>query len=790
MTSQIKRLTRQTLIYGTGNVLTRFITFLLLPLYTHVLSPDEYGLVTLVYVFLGFMNIVYHYGLDAAFMRQYSEAKDDDEKRQLFSTAVWLSVGSSGLLSLIILSLSKPIAFSLLADSHYSHLFRLAAGILFLDALGHIPFASLRMQEKAGVFISIKLLNVITTLGLNIYFVAILHRGITGIFMSVFIASVVTTISVFFLSLLSLRPAFSFSLAKGYLKFGLPFVPAGLASIAMEMIDRYILAGLKDAATVGIYSAGYKLGIFMLLLTTAFHYAWQPFFLKMGKRKESRPLFARVYTYFLLASVFVWIVLSAFIHEIIRLRIAGYSIIGPSFYGAESIVPVILLAYIFQGAYLNFLPGIYFEKKTFYIPIITGSGAAVNIILNFILIPIYDMMGAALATVGGYMTMSVMTFFISRKLFAVPYEWGKIVRIILSAVASLAVILYFGETAPVKLIGVSIFIIGILAFRIVSPERRKRILFFSTFTTPFIEIDRQILQEIAAVRSVTAKGLWAIGKLKWLSLSSDILVVWFASTYSALLVFLGRVLRKKSIVIVGGADVNVDREMGYGMLTSLWKRDIVRYTLRHATHVLPVSKHLQERTRVIGDYDGGNINLVSPGLDPNLWLPGEKKEPVILTVATCPTEKRVRIKGVDLLIEAADLLPEVEFTIIGVETELRESLPSNVTILPPVKEEKLLGYYQRAKVYCQPSRIESFSFALAQGMLCECVPVGTNVGGIPEVIGQTGYLVPPENSEALASALKEALDSTAEKGSGARRHIQTNFSLEKRREKLERLIRE
>jgi len=462
---QIKQLTRQTLVYGAGNVLTRFVTFLLLPLFTNILTPQEYGLITLVYVFLGFMNIIYHYGLDAAFMRHYSEAEGNQQKRRIFSTALWLVLGTSGLLSLLVFGLAKPLSIVLLGHSQYYFLFTLAAGILCFDALAHIPFAFLRMKEKAGIFVSIKLLNVLITLGLNIYLVAFLKRGIVGIFTSAFLASVITALAVFITTFTFLKPTFSSSLARSLLKFGLPFVPAGLASITMEMIDRYILAILKDTATVGIYSAGYKLGIFMLLLTTAFQYAWQPFFLKMGKTDESRSVFSKIFSYYCKISLFVWIILSAFIHGIIRLRVLGYSLIGSSYYEAESIVPIILLAYVFQGVYLNFLPGIYFEKKTTYIPIITAVGALVNIGLNLILIPIHGIMGAAIATLAGYATMSVLTFYISRRLFPIPYEWKRVFAIVFVAILSFFVILLFGQTILFKLIGIVLYIVVIFILK-------------------------------------------------------------------------------------------------------------------------------------------------------------------------------------------------------------------------------------------------------------------------------------------------------------------------------------
>lgn len=373
MKSQISLLARQTIIYGAGNVLTRLVTFLLLPIFTNVLTPSEYGLTTLLYVFLGFMNIVYHYGLDTAFMRYYNELNSPDSQRSLFSTAFWLSLGSSCVLSLLILSGSSGLATLLLGDGQYTHLLRLAAGILLLDTASHVPFALLRLENRATLFVSIKLLNVVTTLGMNIYLVVMKKMGLDGIFLSVATASAVTAFSVLAATARSLQLTFRSNSVNALLKFGLPFVPAGLASIAMESIDRYILAGLTDAATVGIYTAGYKLGIFMLLITTAFQYAWQPFFLKAGKNLASKELFARVFNHFMVIALSVWTMITLFISEIVRLNVAGVSLIGPAFVEAQSIVPVILMAYVFQGAYLNFLPASILRKRQNTSPLLPAS---------------------------------------------------------------------------------------------------------------------------------------------------------------------------------------------------------------------------------------------------------------------------------------------------------------------------------------------------------------------------------------------------------------------------------
>ena len=475
MESQISRLARQTIIYGAGNVLTRLVTFLLLPLFTNVLTPGEYGLTTLVYVFLGFMNIVYHYGIDTAFMRYHNEANGSDAQRSLFSTALWLSLGTSCALSFLILSASSDLAVLLLGDGQYTHILKAAAGILLLDAVSHVPFALLRLKGRATLFVSIKLVNVVTTLGMNIYLVAMKGMGLDGIFLSVAAASAVTTFSVLAATAGSFQFVFKSNSVNSLLKFGLPFLPAGLASIAMESIDRYILAGLTDAATVGIYTAGYKLGIFMLLLTTAFQYAWQPFFLKAGKNPESKELFARIFSHFMVIALFVWTVITLFISEIVRLNVAGVSLIGPDFVEAESIVPVILMAYVFQGAYLNFLPGIYFEEKTKYIALITGLSATVNIGVNFTLIPIYGIAGAAYATLAGHGTMAVTTYFTSRKLFAVPYDWFRLFRTVAAVAIALGTAYLFDYTFFGRVAGVTAFIGVLFLLKVITPSEVSKI---------------------------------------------------------------------------------------------------------------------------------------------------------------------------------------------------------------------------------------------------------------------------------------------------------------------------
>ena len=322
---------------------------------------------------------------------------------------------------------------------------------------------------------------------------------------------------------------------------------------------------------------------------------------------------------------------------------------------------------------------------------------------------------------------------------------------------------------------------------------RPKVLLFSTLKKSFIEDDVRLLEEFSDVKWICAHGLFTAARIMWSMLFSNVGIAWFASVYSAFLVFTAHFLRKTSIIIVGGADLITDLHLGYGLLLSPWKRPFIRYALRKATHVLPTSEYLRQTALKVGEYKGNNLSKVPPGLDSNFWQPGNQKENMVLTVAQCTTADRIQIKGVDLLLQVAEKMSNISFQIIGVEETLlsRNSfvVPENVIVSPPMTQEQLLSYYQRSAVYCQLSRVESFGIATVEAMLCGCIPVVTDVGGLPETIGDAGHTVPPENvnaaSEAIQKALKEADSSNGEK---CRNRATKKFTVEQRKESLKAMV--
>ena len=216
---------------------------------------------------------------------------------------------------------------------------------------------------------------------------------------------------------------------KELLKFGLPYIPAGLAAMMVQVIDRPILLALTNESTVGIYQANYRLGIFMMLVVSMFDYAWRPFFLTHASEPNAKEMYSKIMTYFVFLGSIIVLLVSLYVDDIIKIRVFHRFIINPAYWSGLSIVPVILIAYLFNGMYVNFMAGIYIEKKTSHLPYVTGIGAAVNVVANLLLIPKFGMLGAAWATLFAYASMAITLYFVAHRFYPVHYEFGRLLKI-------------------------------------------------------------------------------------------------------------------------------------------------------------------------------------------------------------------------------------------------------------------------------------------------------------------------------------------------------------------------
>jgi O-antigen/teichoic acid export membrane protein len=443
----LKKLAGQTAIYGVSSVLGRILGYVLVPLYTRVFLPGEYGTVSVFYAYAAFLIVILTYGMETAFFR-FNESEHDREK--VFSTGM-ISLLFSSLVFLILASVfARSVAGWIDYASHPEYVLWFA-WFLALDALSKIPFARLRAQNKALRFAGINLTNIMINFMLNLFFllfcpfvlkneswhflkgfIDLVYRpdwGIEYIFISNLVASSVT--------LLLLLPQYAGmqwkldpKLLKTMLIYAFPLLFAGMAGMVNETFDRLLLRYLlpKDTAAyqVGIYSACYKISILMTIFIQAYKYAAEPFFFAAAKEKDAKILYARIMDYFIIAVSFIFLATMVYLDDFI-LRY----LIGKNYWEGKGVIPVLMLANLFLGVYYNLSIWYKLTSKTIWGAWLSLIGAVITLSLNFWWIPlgsdhlIHGYMGSAWATFICYATMMVISYLAGRRYFPVKYNLGR-----------------------------------------------------------------------------------------------------------------------------------------------------------------------------------------------------------------------------------------------------------------------------------------------------------------------------------------------------------------------------
>lgn len=326
-------------------------------------------------------------------------------------------------------------------------------------------------------------------------------------------------------------------------------------------------------------------------------------------------------------------------------------------------------------------------------------------------------------------------------------------------------------------------------------REKIKILFVYLLPSSFVKADLEILQrhfDVIHHQWTRTRDIKNVLRVVWHIFRTDLSFIWFADIHATRVVFLSKLFRKKTIVVVGGYEVANVPEINYGLVRNPKSARRVKYVLENADKVLAVDDSLRKDAIINAMIKGENIITVPTGYDTVKWKFNGEKEDLVLTVSSGNYWDRVRLKGLDVFIESAKLLPDIKFTLIGIQGDalrrLQSVAPLNVDFIKPIPHEMLIPYFQKAKVYCQLSMREGLPNALCEAMLCECVPVGTDVQGVRTAIGDTGFYVPYGNPKQTAQKIEKALMS--DKGKAARERIKTLFPIEKREERLVKIINE
>jgi O-antigen/teichoic acid export membrane protein len=434
--NSLKHLAGQTVLYGLGSMLPRMLNFFLVPLHTiNMFSKEEFGVITQLMAIVAVVNVVFMFGMETSFFR--FSTKEGAHREKIFNIAQTVVLFISLPLSVLFIVFASPIAASLNISNHPEFIIYLTL-VMFVDALVAIPFAQLRLQNKALKFASLKIINVLILLALNYYFLKIAYNPSVNVGY-VFIANLIANAAfiLFFLKeIFTWRPTFDNSLTPVMVRYAYPIMITGVAGMINEMFSRFTLEwwlpdnfypSLTKKEAGGVFGACYKFAVFMNLGIQAFRYAAEPFFFSSAQDKNSPQLFARINHYFIITCCIVLLGIS------INLDILKY-FIGPEFWSGLSIVPILLLAYLFLGVYYNVSVWFKLTDKTHYGTLLTVGGALITLVANFILIPYFGFMGSAWAALLCYSSMAMMCYLIGQKFFPIPYAVGKAILYIVGTV--------------------------------------------------------------------------------------------------------------------------------------------------------------------------------------------------------------------------------------------------------------------------------------------------------------------------------------------------------------------
>ncbi|WP_114782723.1 lipopolysaccharide biosynthesis protein [Botryobacter ruber] len=458
-----KKLVGQTAAYGLSSIVGRAITYLLVPIYTAAFAPAELGVQVVLYAYVAFFNVLFTYGMETAYFRFANKSGTDQQR--LYNHVLSLLLTSSVVFSGLLLLFSNQIA-AWVGYPEYPHFVRWLALILGIDAIAAIAFARLRLENKAIRFATIRLSNILITVGANIFFL-ILCRNIyqgkylqelkplveyiynpelgVGYIFLINLAANCLLLPFFWRQFKTFRFGIDKELLKPMLVYAYPLMFMGLAGMVNEVIDRILLRSylpesfypnMSNDAVVGIYGNCYKLAIFMSLAIQAFRYAAEPFFFSQASDKNSPQTFALIMKWFVIVCAFIFLFVSANLEDFALL------LRRPEYRTGLAIVPILLMANLFLGVYYNLSIWFKLTDKTRFGTYISFGGAGITILLNLLLIPVLGYMGSAWTTLVCYFSMALASYLLGQRHYPIPYPVKTIAAYILFAVVLVVAALY------------------------------------------------------------------------------------------------------------------------------------------------------------------------------------------------------------------------------------------------------------------------------------------------------------------------------------------------------------
>ena len=429
----MKKLAKETAMYGVSSILGKFMNWMMVPLYTYVLaSPAEYGIVTNLYAWTALLLVMLTYGMETGFLRFAN--KNKEEAGKVYSTTL-IAVGfTSTIFALTCIIFSHPIA-SAMGYANHSEFIALLGTTVAFDAFGCIPYVYLRFKNRPIRFVALNLFAIFVNIFFNIFFLVLCpwlmvkapnlvswfynpNYGVGYVFVSNIISTAMVTIALLF-DVFVVKFEFDKELLKKMLRYSLPLVVLGIAGTMNQTLDKILfkmlMPGVHGIAELGIYGATSKIALVMLMFTQAFRYSYEPFIFAQKKDKNSLEAYADAMKFYILFALFI------FLGMVLYMDIFKY-VIQHNYWVGLKVVPIVMFSFIFQGIFFNLSLWYKLTDKTMYGAWFSILGTTIIVVLNVLLVPRYSYMGCAWAAFACYFVNMVVSYYYGQKHMPIKYD--------------------------------------------------------------------------------------------------------------------------------------------------------------------------------------------------------------------------------------------------------------------------------------------------------------------------------------------------------------------------------
>lgn len=430
----VKNIAKHSLIYGAADFISRGIGFFMIPLYTHYLSPADYGTLEILDLISYVISLFLAMGIAQSMFRFYYEYEDKETRAKVISVSlITLWVVTLTVLAILLLS-SRQISILVFKSPDYYRMLYVVFITLVMHLSNEIPSGLLRIEQRSVLYVTVNLIKLVLALTLNIVLLAKFHMGIMGILISGLVVAMLNCTFLLIYTLRKIKLTYSFKILKELLRYGIPIMWSWFGMFILHFGDRFILQRLMSLSDVGIYSLAYKFGYMPnFLILYPFQMIWSPRQFDLMKEPDAPKIYSTIFTYFMFAQIFAGLGVLVMIKDVI------ITIADPQFHEAYKYVVSILLGYIAYGIFQYMQLGILVHKKTRIIAILTLLAAALNVGCNFVLVPAIGIWGAALATFISWAFLAVCVYFPAQRLYHIPFDFIRIGKMVMTAAVIYAI---------------------------------------------------------------------------------------------------------------------------------------------------------------------------------------------------------------------------------------------------------------------------------------------------------------------------------------------------------------